>query len=267
MLNSALSPRRFGDHARRGSILQGCLIALAVVVVLIVAAVVVVMVYWKSWTAAGVNAALTGALAESNLSPQEQAEVLVEVDYLMDEFVAGTVSLVELTKVIEQIVEGPVLPAAMVAGTYSEYVESSQLSEEEQADAEIQLSRVARGISEGLIELDQLDEILEPIAPGPGEKTQSQFNVNNTTITLAVREDVSDDDLYRLIENLRVAADAHDIAAEKYEIDVSDEVAKAIQAALNPEPETDAPDTDDTDEPADPAEPAEPTAPPTDDGP
>jgi len=127
------------------------------------------------------------------------------------------------------------LPMIMVGAFGNEYIDSSGLSDDEKAQARYQLNRAERGISEGTIPITDIDNILDPLRPDPGEKTEARVSLDRLTFSFPKPEYVDDDELHQFIANAKAAADEAGVPDEKYTIDYAAEVKKVIETAVGHE--------------------------------
>lgn len=220
---------------RDGNILVGCLVALGIAVILIIISTIFVMNSWRGWVSGGLKQGITSVLDNTDIAQVEKDEINAHINTLMTRFENKEVSLEDIGKVTVSIAQGPLLPAGIVAGSYEGYFADSELDDEVKADAKIQLARVAHGIYTETIEMDSLEDILEPLqAPVVSGGTGAiHIQTDDFQINLKDPESVSVEDLTELIANARQAADEAEVPETPPSIDLSDEVAIAIADALD----------------------------------
>lgn len=221
---------------RRGGILGGCLIALAIIGVVLIAGGIFVAMNWRGWASSGVNKIVQKGLEESSIPDAEQQEVLAVVGSFTDEFEAGDISVEQFAKVVDELTKSPVMPAMIVMGIDQSYLADSELSDEEKADGAKQLSRFVRGLSEEKIPQTRIDDVTEPIHANPGDADRFAIHSNNLNIELKSPSKVTADELRAFLANAKAEADAADMPDETIEIDWSDEVQGAIDRALGRAP-------------------------------
>lgn len=256
--------------ARRGSFLTGCLIVVAVLVIIAVIAGLWIRANYRGVLANVTVKSVEAALNDSELSDEQKAEILAEVEVLTTDYKEKRISNEEMVEVLKEITESPLLPLGAVYAVDQGYVQPSTLTTDEKADAKLQLQRVARGFYEEKISQDQLEDILEPIS----KRQAADADPGEFEIELQEPEDVSVEELRQFVERSRSAADEAEIPNEPYEIDIAAELRKAIDRALGRElrdpelpPGDEAGDAEPGDpepadpEPADPGEPAPDPAP------
>lgn len=240
--------RRTPTHAarlrRRGSVLKGCLIAVVIAVVLVIIGVVVVAMNWRSWFSSAVGAGIEAMVNNSYLPPTEKQEVMVHVDQLMADFKSGKVSLKDLSRVAEELQESPVFPVGATMWFEQAYVAPSAMPDDEKEAARRTMDRFARGLYEEKIPVSASDDVLAPMMETTSDGEQQ------------LKEHPTIDDIRGALANMKQRADDANIPDESFEIDISDEVEKAIERALA-EPTGQAAPADGATQPA-PAEPSEP---------
>lgn len=207
---------------RRGGLLAGCLTLIGALVVLLIVAVVLLVIYGRGWLAAAGLLIAEQALEETELPELERQEILDHLDALAEDFKARRVSWTQLRSVAESIVRSPLLPAAAVYAARKEYFDPSGLSAEEKANAELQMQRLARGVFEGTITIDEMEDVVDAIAVRTDEHTWRFKD----------RKIVSDEDLRQMVSEVTTLVDQKGIPAEPFTIDVSDEIGRAIDRAL-----------------------------------
>lgn len=213
-------------------VLIGCLGIIGIILVILVGLGAYTYFNWRSWVGGAATEALNEALAESDISAEQQSAIRAEVEPFIDAFKNGDVTLQELQDVGEELLEGPVLPMIAVYGLDRGYIASSSLPDSEKQDARLQFRRVARGVADKGIPYNDLNNILDPLEPDPGERQGSKIDTPNFTITLAKPEHVDEDELREAVENARSAADAANVPPEDFEIDYAQEIRAAIERAL-----------------------------------
>ncbi len=221
---------------RRGGALAGCLIVLGVLVVLAIVGVVIVAMNWKGWAAGLTKSLADQAIQASDLPESEKVEVMAEITALADGFKTGDISFEEFKRIGEDIANGPLIPAAVVGGFESMYLEPSGLSDEEKAGGGLAMSRVAQAVSDDKIEADALKAIFNPIQTA--STTGSGVHINHPKFTLHLKEPkaCTDEELRQVIANAKAAADDAGVPNERMTFDVSDEIRAAIERATGKTP-------------------------------
>ncbi|MFK7759303.1 MAG: hypothetical protein AB8C13_05085 [Phycisphaerales bacterium] len=242
-------------ETRRGNLLVGCGVVLAVLVVLAVIAVVVVMMNWRSWTANASTQMINSVITQSKIDPAEQAEIMDHIESLMTRFENKEVSMEQMGMVLEQLVESPVVASALVIGLDNLYFAESTLSDEEKAQGRIELARFTQGLFDETIQPPAINEVLAPVITNTPDSNDIKLNLkldsNGRSITaLKSSDEVTDEDLRTLIATAKIKADEAEIDETPVEVDLSDELGRAIGIALgdiveeDPEPAPSTPAAD-----------------------
>lgn len=222
---------------RRGGVLAGCLIALAIVGVLVVGVGIYAAMSWRTWASDLVDTVVEKGIEQSSLPDSEKQEVLAVVNSFTGEFEAGDVSVEDFFKVLEELGQSPVMPAMIVMGIEESYIADSELTDEEKADGSKQLSRFVRGVAEGTISQTKIDDVTEPIHAPMDATDKVAIHTGNINVELKNPKNVTADELRTFLANAKAEADAAEIPDEKVEIDWSDELQLAIDRALGRAPQ------------------------------
>ncbi len=256
--------------ARRGNLLVGCGVVLLIFIILLGIGGYYVATNWRGWTANQSTKLVDGILTQAEIDPDEHAELMVHVNGLMTRFENKEVTLEQLGEVLEQLVESPVVPSALVIALDNLYITPSDLPDDEKAQARIDFARYTQGLFDETIPSESVNEVLEPVITTTPDKDDIKLNLrldqDGSTITALKSSDkVSTEELRTLIANAKAQADEAGVTATPTEIDLSDELGKAIGITLG---EIDSePVNNSSNDSADPSEdPADDQA-PTDDGP
>ncbi len=248
---------------RRGNLLVGCGVVLAILVILAAIGGYIVATNWRSWTASTSTKMIDSMLTEAQIDPAEHAEIMVHINSVMERFENKEITVEQIGRIVEELAESPVIPAALVIGLDKLYITSSGLPEEERTQARIDLTRFTQGLFDESIEPKAIDEVLEPVITNTPDKDDIKLNLkldeNGRTITaLRSADEVSDEELRTLIATAKAKADEAGVGPTPPPVDLSDEIERAIGIALGeitPEPSEpnelpEIPDTPDTsDEP------------------
>ena len=93
-----------------------------------------------------------------------EQQILAEIKQFGDDFKTGKISTEELSRVAKTITESPLIPLAGVQVARHKYIEPSDMTETEKAEANLAVQRFARGVYEKKIPKDAVDEVTKPIA-------------------------------------------------------------------------------------------------------
>lgn len=177
---------------------------------------------WKNWMADIGKQVAADSVARSSLPAEDKARILKRINQLADDFKSGKVSTEQIGSVMEQIAQSPLLPLGLVMAADEKYVKPSGLSAEEQEAARRTLQRLARGAFEKSIPEHDVQEVMQFVM-------QKQPDGNQQ-----LKERLTDDELKAFLEKAKEKADAANIPDEPFEVNIADELEKAIDKALKP---------------------------------
>jgi len=203
-----------------GSCLMGCLIGATIVVLMGAGAAWWVLNNWKGWLVTGGTQVIEAGIDDSKLPDQEKVELKAELKRLRNGYREGKISDEQVLRVVETLVQSPLMRMLIVAAVETHYVVNSGLSDEEKTDAKVELQRFASGMMSKKISQEDLDEVLSHIA-------DRDENGN-----LKIRETVSDKELREFLAAVAKKADAAEIPAKIEPVDPSDTLKQIIDNAL-----------------------------------
>ena len=205
-----------------GKFMMGCGCALAGLLVIAIGIGVWVAFNWKGWAADASKAVTAQVVAQSSLSPEDKARIIKRIDQLADDFKSGKLSSEQAKKVLEQIGQSPLFPIAMVMAAEDKYVKPSGLSEDDKAAARLTLQRLARGAFEKKIPEADLQEVMQLLMQKQADGRQQ------------LKQTLTDAELTAFLEKAEEKADAATVPDEPFEVNIADELEKAIDRALKP---------------------------------
>lgn len=228
-------------HLRRGNLLVGCLTVLAVVLVLAIIATIFVMRSYRGWIASGIEKTVDAAMIEMQINDSEQGEIMGHVQTLMTRYKGKEISNEQLAQVFEELIESPLIAAAVLGGIDKLYFADSDLSDEEKAIARVQLRRYANGLFEETINPDTIETVLASVSTNNPDSNdiviQHQAGpAGSNKFALRSADEVSTEDLQLLVAEAQAKADEAGIEANPPEVDLSDTLGIAIAQALQEEP-------------------------------
>lgn len=200
----------------RGGVVKVLLIIFGVLFLCVVLGGIYIAIHMKEWAADYAKLAAQEVIKDSGLPDDQRKAILAEIQQLADDYKTGKISTQELSRVAKTIGQSPLIPLAGVQVARHKYIEPSDMTEKEKADAILALQRVARGVYEKKISKDEVDEITKPIADlrRDGHWT--------------LKENPSRMELDQFIANAKAHADAAMIPNEPFDLDIAEELKKAI---------------------------------------
>lgn len=224
-----------GGGGKRHTLLLGCLISVGVVFVLLAAGGWYAWSHARGWAADGIESAMKQLAANADLGDEERAQVETELQRFVEAFRRGDVTFAELGQVAQAVSKSPLIPAAVLYGARTQYLQPSGLSDEEKTAGSLELSRLARGVYEGSIEPSLLAKVFGPISTTTGSGRGVHVSTPNFQLHLRPPEDVTDEELREVIKLATQEADQAGVPDEPFTIDASDEIHKAMTQALGRE--------------------------------
>jgi hypothetical protein len=213
---------KFAPVRNHDGIATGCLVAVMVVIFIFVALGVFVANNYQTWLAHGISAGMHTLIDKSDLPHQEKSEIKEIIDQLKDGYLDGEISLAELGSILERMGQCPAIPIGLVTQFEESYVIPSGLSRAEKSAANLNLNRLARGISGGHIGWEIIGEILAPISDAGEDGKQH----------LRAPAKVTDDDIREVLAAVQESADDAGISDEIVEFDISEEFKRSVEIAL-----------------------------------
>ena len=204
------------SHGNRGGILRVLLIIFGVLFLCLMIVAVYVGMHWKEWTANVANVATEEIVKESGLPDDQREAILTEIRNLGDDFKSGRISTEELARVAKSIADGPLIPLAGVQAARHKYIEPSDMTDTEKADAVLSLQRLARGVYEKKISRATLDDVITPIAD---MQSNGRWRLKEHPTRMEIDQ---------FVANAKARADEAMIPDEPFDLNIADELRKAI---------------------------------------
>ena len=174
----------------------------------------------KSIAANATRDALTSMIRSTELSPEDKEALITEIDRVVEQYKSGEITLEQIGRIVEELEQSPLLGAAVIFFAETKYVEPSGLSDEEKADARRTLQRIARGIHEDQLQMDQLEGPMQHIQrTGPDGEQQ-------------LKENLTDEELRQFLAELKQLADDAQVPDEEYRVDIGQAFKEAVDRAL-----------------------------------
>lgn len=209
---TAKKKRRFGC----GSCLLGCL-GTAVLGVIVLAA--GGWFAWSQWPGY-VRSSLVAAVEESDLSAEDQQQIITQIDRVLDGYQAGELDFEQVVAVGEHLVNSRLFTLMMADAAHELYVKPSGLTDAEKESADRTLQRVARGVFDEAIDPDELEEPLDFIST-------KDFNGERE-----LKESISDDDLRTMLAQCKRIADEARVPPKAARLDLGAEFKRVVDEAI-----------------------------------
>jgi hypothetical protein len=175
----------------------------------------------ETWVVGLGREAIVAGINDSDLPEEEKKEVITQVDRVVVAYKEGKLTQADLERVLTDLEDSPALKALTLYGIENEFLEGSNLNEQELAQARTTFNRVLRGVYEGKIS----DETFWNAWPNDEGEPVNLASTN-------ANEDANDDELRLTIAKLKVLADNARVSDEPFKLDIGDEVKKLVDQAL-----------------------------------
>lgn len=197
--------------------LIGCLVFL----VLTVIAVVLIVMNFESMMISMGRWGVVSIIEAQEIPEDQKKRMVAQVDRLTEDFKSGELDQQDIERVFEEILQSPLFAAGMVLVVEQTYLQKSGLDPAEKSEAGVSLRRFARGISDGRISRDLVEEV-----GAPALKSSDAGNFE-------LKEELTDEELREIIAAAKAHADEAGVEAQVEEVDLADELERAIQRALD----------------------------------
>jgi hypothetical protein len=206
--------------SRWQSCLTGCLVVFVILVVVAILIGFWISRNWRDWAATAATEGIRQGISSSHLPAQEQQEIMVEVDRVARGFREKTISGEQLGKLVEKLVQSPLM-SLMVASTIDQqFFAKSGLSEEEKVQGRQIVQRFFRGAIDEKIGKAGIDAAMAHVAD---RDAQGRWKL---------RDALTDDELRAFLAEAKKQADAAGIPDQPADIDPSGEIKKIVDEAL-----------------------------------
>lgn len=198
----------------------GCALACLLLVVAVVGA--WVAMNWKPLVADATKKIAADVVAKSTLDPDDKKRVLDRINQLADDFKDGRVSKEQLGKVMEEIAKSPLLPLGLLMMADEKYLKPSGLTDDDKDAGRRTLQRFARGAFEKSIADNDAKEVMKLLTDRQADGSEK------------LKERLTDAELAAFLAKAKEKADAANVPDEAFEVNIADELDKAINKVLKP---------------------------------
>ncbi len=183
-------------------------------------AVYYVTVNAKAMLADAIREALIQSIQDSELRDEDKTVIIAQANRVTDEFKAGRITVEDLTTILQNLGESPLISLGVVYVIEEKYVKPSGLSQEEKDEAKLSLQRAARGVFEKKISQQDLEAVSDQISDVDADGNRQ------------LKESISDEELRTFLADLKQLADDAEIPEEPFEVNIGDEFKKAVDKSL-----------------------------------
>jgi len=201
--------------------LIGCLVAFGLCLVMCAGAGLYIRANAKTWVSNVAREGIKTVLADSGLPQEEQNAIQRQVNRVADAYEAGDISNQELAEIMQELAQSRLMGVITLQAVDAKYLQSSGLSDEEKTEAKRTLMRVVRGAIEEKLSEQQMKDLGDHFLKPGSSENQKQL-----------RNSLTDEELRTFITEAKEMADGAEIPDEDYDVQLSEEIKKAIDKAL-----------------------------------
>jgi len=164
---------------------------------------------------------------QSDLTTQEQNDVMEPLKLLGEKIKQREVGLEQMGTMADKFLKGPLPTMIMARGFENKYLGSSGLSSDQLADARKVVGRLAHGVSTKQLDQNQVGRIFEPLM----EEKEVVENGSRKT-TKRFKEQISDEELQACLQRMTSVVDSAGIPDQEFKVDIGNEVRRIIHEGL-----------------------------------
>jgi hypothetical protein len=197
---------------------------------------------FDKWIVGLVREGIVAVIEGSEIPAGEKTEVVAQVDRVVDAYKARQINQQDMERLMEQLQESPVFMLMSLWGMEKHYLDPSGLADEEKAAGRRAFERALRAVYEKKIEASDLQDALpdqfdedgamnadNADAPDGGDAADA---VPTGELEMSQPKPVTDEDVRKMIADVKKLADDAGIPDEPFTIDIGDEVKKVVDEAL-----------------------------------
>jgi len=160
------------------------------------------------------------ALQQSNLPPEEKAEVVQILEGVVSEAQAGQLEDWQASGIMERLNRSPILEWGDLSAVEAMIAASDAFTDEEQAEAEKQLSRLRKAVDQGeATAVDFSRDVLDPVLIDEDPSQRPRLDRQATAAQLR-----------KVVEEAKVVADRARIADASFDVKLSDIIRREVEA-------------------------------------
>jgi hypothetical protein len=200
--------------------LIGCLIVILIMVVLGVLAAIWVARNFRGLAADVGSSVAKNIIDQSALPQQEKADINIQIDRLATAVRENRISMEQGQRLVDNLVNSPLMTSFMVSAIEKSYFAKSGLSEEEKTEGRITLQRFISGMINKSIGEQAIDNAMQHVAT---KDANGHWNI---------RQRLTDADLRAFLAAAKQAADDAGVPEKPPAFDPSDEFKRIVDEAL-----------------------------------
>ncbi|MCI0359271.1 MAG: hypothetical protein L0211_12400 [Planctomycetaceae bacterium] len=228
-------PRSSGSGCGLG-LLIGCLGTLVVFVLLCAGTVWYVQRNAGKWMASVVREMIVSAVNASEIPAGEKTEVIAQIDRVVAAYKEGKVKPEDLEPMMMKLEKSPAFLLMEAWGLEKAYVEPSGLPADEKEQGRRTIDRALRGLCEQKITQQEFMGVV----PQRNVDVDVDLNDNGKAVFKQgknAQNQLTDEEVRKMLADLKKLADDAGIPDEPFEIDIGDEVKKLVDEMLAGKPQ------------------------------
>lgn len=204
---------------------QGCIWALAGcgVLVLVLAGVIAGLTWWgmakgKIMLVETFVEVVAQSLNETELPEEQKDKLIARIRNLGDDFISGDLTLEDMEQIGRRMADSrAIIAGGILYFIETEILDKAEIDDETRIAAKRAVQRLARGVVEEKIDVEQLEAIV------------SEFTEERPDGKKVLKSDFSKENVDKLIESASDLADEAEVPDEAYEVDLATEVDGIIE--------------------------------------
>lgn len=153
--------------------------------------------------------------------PSDQKQrINVQIDRITTAFINESLTMEKAEQLVNRIANSPIVPYVIGEAVKANYVQQSNLSDEQQKMVIDQTQRFMRGVMDKKIDKAKVDQVLGIIS------------TKNAEGQVAIKQNLTDEELLKFAEEAQKAANEVGVDEEVEEVDLAAEIEKAVDEVL-----------------------------------
>ena len=166
-----------------------------------------------------VGGAMVQMVEDTHLPPEQKERIVARIDQVKLDWQEGRVTNEQLGAIVERL--APLLYVGMVQNYAAGAVAASALPEEEKQQAQRTLDRLARGLVEGTIAPEQVDDIFAPLSAAPPDQGVDP------------KPTPTQEEIRAMLDAAYAAVEEAGIPDAPYDVNIADAVDQAVEEAVS----------------------------------
>ncbi len=175
---------------------------------------------WRWAFGSSVGEVAKQVVKDSNLPSDQKQRINVQIDRITTAFINESLTMEKAEQLVNRIANSPIVPYVIGEAVKANYVQQSNLSDEQQKMVIDQTQRFMRGVMDKKIDKAKVDQVLGIIS------------TKNAEGQVAIKQNLTDEELLKFAEEAQKAANEVGVDEEVEEVDLAAEIEKAVDEVL-----------------------------------